>query len=112
MNRNVLYDSAERFFEDRGSGTMKLTAAAATSACAKAAENGLVVARVEGGIWHSPGFEARVDCIWDGADPPLSSEEAHRNNLLAAAFIESEKNRHSAFILTAPPVGGLAPQAI
>jgi hypothetical protein len=36
-----------------------------------AAQHGLVVVRIEEGIWHSPGFEARLDCIWDGADSAI-----------------------------------------
>jgi len=68
--RNVLYDSAQWFFDSAGSGLMKLSADAAIRVCLTAASRGLVVARIEGGIWHHPGFEARGDCIWDGANPP------------------------------------------
>ena len=85
---------------------MRLTAAAAIDVCIEADLHGLVIARVEGGIWHNPGFEARVDCIWDGADPPIALLSARENNRRAADFIRDQSRRHSAFILTAPPVTG------
>ncbi len=104
--RGKLYESAEDFFELEGSVVMKLTPSAAISVCQQAAKRGLIVARIEGGIWHYPGFESRLDCIWDGADPPIDTTSAHENNLLAAEFIESEIEVHDVFILTAPPITG------
>ncbi|WP_321924970.1 colicin immunity protein [Paraburkholderia guartelaensis] len=79
---------------------MKLTTEAANDVCKKAAAHGLLVARIEGGIWHAPGFEARVDCIWDGEDPPTTSNAAIENNRRAAAFICEESGEHDTFILT------------
>jgi len=105
-NRNVLIDSAAAFFANEGSVWMRLSPRAAIDVCLGAADNGKVVARIEGGIWHAPGFEARHDCIWDGADPPIDGAAAHRNNLAAAAFIREEMDRHTVFILTAPPLSG------
>ena len=55
-------------------------------------------------MWHSPGFEARVDCIWDGYDPPVNQAEAEENNRLAAAFIHSKSDVHHAFLLTLTPL--------
>ena len=104
--RDHLYDSPNDFFQLKGSVWMRLTPTAAAQVCAEAAKNGSVVARVEGGIWHDPGFEARGDCIWDGIDPPVDSSKAEANNVQAANFIRSEAKRHSAFILTAPPLTG------
>jgi hypothetical protein len=101
-----IYTSMDDFFKLGGSVSMKLTPEAAVDVCRTAAHRGLVIARVEGGIWHAPGFEARLDCIWDGADPPLSFEKATLNNELAAQFIIAEQAEHNAFILTAPPVSG------
>jgi len=65
------YAEAGDFFSLRGSIVMKLTTEAAVGACEQAAQQGLLISRIEGGIWHTPGFEARIDCIWDGAEPPL-----------------------------------------
>jgi hypothetical protein len=108
MKRDVgqRYTLAEDFFALEGSVAMKLTPAAAIDVCRIAAQRGLVIARIEGGIWHSPGFESRLDCIWDGADPPLTFVEAQRNNEDAAKFIAEEKDLHDVFILTAPPISG------
>jgi hypothetical protein len=106
VDHGRLYDAAEDFFDLKGSVVMKLTPAAAIEVCKEAARRGLVVARIEGGIWHNPGFEARLDCIWDGADPPLDRQEAEANNVLAAEFVRSESGIHGAFILTAPPLEG------
>jgi hypothetical protein len=105
-DRTELYDTPEPLFAGGGNAVAKLTDRAAAAACAAASELGLVVVRVEGGIWRDPGFEARGDCIWDGIDPPASAEEATRNNLRAADFIESEKAGHSVFILTTASVNG------
>lgn len=104
--RNKLYDSAHNFFDAAGSGAMKLSADAAIAVCVEAANRKLVIARVEGGIWHNPGFEARLDCIWDGADPPLDHAAVVQNNIRAADFIRRQRETHDAFILTAPPLSG------
>lgn len=103
---NKLYDRAELFFANQGSGVMKLTPDAAIRVSLAAAKNGLLIARVEGGIWHDPGFEARLDCIWDGASPPIDEVGADQNNTDAADFIREESHRHNAFVLTAPPLSG------
>ncbi|MDY7787563.1 colicin immunity protein [Burkholderia ubonensis] len=100
------YDSPADFFALNGSIVMKLTADAAIAVCEQAAERGRVIARVEGGIWHSPGFEARVDCIWDGIDPPVDVQPSEKNNLAAIQFIRAERARHDVFILTAPRLSG------
>jgi hypothetical protein len=106
IDRAHLYSSHTDFFALGGSVVMRLSPEAAKHVCLNAATNGLVVARIEGGFWLNPGFESRLDCIWDGADPPLSQTAAHSNNLQAAAFIEAKAPEHSVFILTAPPISG------
>ena len=106
FERNRLYDMAEDFFRAQGSGVTKLSPAATLSVCLSASSRGLVVARIEGGIWHNPGFEARVDCIWDGVDPPVDSASAAGNNADAAEFVREESAVHNCFVVTAPPVGG------
>jgi hypothetical protein len=83
---------------------MKLSSDAAIEACLMAAHHGLVIARIEGGIWHAPGFEARLDCIWDSPDGPLDEKAAEENNREAARFVEEERVKHQAFILTALPL--------
>ena len=105
-DRRRLYADEQDFYALEGSVAMKLTPEASVAVCRSAAGHGLVIARIEGGIWHDPGFEARYDCIWDGADPPLSAEAAQVNNDAAKEFIEKQREIHGAFILTAPPITG------
>jgi hypothetical protein len=62
-----------------------------------------IVSRVEAGIWHSPGFEMRLDCIWDRDEAfdgksQLASEDAIN-------FIEEEMIDHSAFIVSLQKLG-------
>lgn len=85
---------------------MRLTAQAAKEVCLRAASRGLVVSRIEGGIWQNPGFMSRLDCIWDGKAPPITAEDAHKSNLRAADYIEAESGVHDVFILTAPSIAG------
>jgi Colicin-E5 Imm protein len=106
FDRNKLYDSPENFFSAQGSGVMKLTPAAAIKVCLSASTRGLLVARIEGGLWHNPGFEARTDCIWDGVDPPVNTATATKNDVDAAEFVREEGSEHNCFVVTAPPVDG------
>jgi|SRR5688572_14471923 len=106
MERNRLYDSAADYFRLNGNAIMKLTPEAAIDVCLEAAQRGLVVVRIEGGIWHSPGFEARLDCIWDGAEPPIDLENAIANNARAAEDIRRERVIHGAFIICDAPLTG------
>jgi hypothetical protein len=101
VDKRLLYDSPDAFFDLNGSVNMRLSPRAAMQVCAEAARKGFLIARVEGGIWHAPGFEFRLDCIWDGHDPPLDQEQASGNNQEAAQFIASQALSHSVFILTA-----------
>lgn len=100
------YTSSDEYFALHGSVAMKISAEAAIAVCVEAAKRGLVVARVEGGVWHNPGFEACIDCIWDGLEPPISLEVAHANNLAAADFVRAEDGRHDVFVLTTPSITG------
>lgn len=109
-DRAALYRSAHEFFEYGGNAVMKLTRPAAKDVCREAAGRGLVVERVEGGIWHSPGFEARVDCIWDGIDLPVDKPTATQNNLEAEQFILGDCPDCDTFILTLAPMAGWPPQ--
>ncbi|WP_081059619.1 colicin immunity protein [Burkholderia stagnalis] len=95
------YDSSDDFFSLGGSVVMRLSKDAAISVCDRAKEYGLIVSRIEGGIWHSPGFEARIDCIWDAKiDPPVNDDLTEKSNLEAAEFIREESQVHDVFIVT------------
>lgn len=105
-SKEILFEHAADFFSREGSVWMRLAPAAAIEVCMTAAAHGKVVARIEGGMWHGPGFEARHDCIWDGVDPPVSLSDAHLNNLSAVDFVRDEMEYHTVFIMTAPPMSG------
>jgi hypothetical protein len=100
------YADPEDFFELYGSIVMILTTEAAIDVCQRAAWRGLLVSRIEGGIWHNPGFEARIDCIWDGGEPPLDTQAAHKNNLAAIEFIRSKLPEHDSFVISSLPITG------
>jgi hypothetical protein len=106
LDRRKLYDSASAFFDLGGHAVMKLTPAGAIEVCREAGGRGLVVVRVEGGYWQDPGCEAKIGCIWDGADPPMDQDAAPQNNLNAANFIRVESGLHDACVLTAAPITG------
>lgn len=94
------YESDKDFFDLDGSIVMFLTTAAALAVCASAARRGFMIYRIEGGIWHFPGFEPRTDCIWDGGEPPISMQEAEEDNHAAARFIVSKSDIHDVWIIT------------
>lgn len=98
MDRQRLYDDAADFFSLGGSVIMKLTPDSAIQVCLEATERKLLVRRIEGGKWHNPGFEARLDCIWDRE----SSESVARDqsNQEAASFIAKKRDEHQAFVIT------------
>ena len=105
VDRTRLYESERDFFLEKGSAIMKLTPEAAMQVCDHAAMNGMLVLRVEGGIYHDIGFEARIDCIWDSKiSIPIEESDAHESNTLAKEFIESEMSGHNSFIITTAEV--------
>lgn len=106
MTHRQLVANASEYFANLGIQEVFLNADAAIDVCSHAAEEGLVVARVEGGIWRDDKFMPRTACIWDGIDPPIQSSEARCNNRAAAEFIAAERQEHNAFIVTAAPVSG------
>lgn len=57
-------------------------------------------------IWRTPGFEARLDCTWDGVDSQVDLRIAEQNNNAAAAFICLESGVNDVFVLTAPSIMG------
>ena len=107
-DRQKLYDDAKAFFEFDGNAAMKLSRRAAIDVCRGAAGKGIIVIRVEGGISSNNKFEARLDAIWDGRDPPINRHEAEKNNVRAAAFINSADSAYNAFVVTSAPIGGYA----
>lgn len=98
-----LYTSAEDFFRLGGSSVMRLSRSAAIDVCLTAASRGLVVGIVEGGIFHDPGFEARLDSVWSGYPVPITAEEAPANNRAAAEAIESDQ--YETYIVQVLPIG-------
>lgn len=109
FDRQKVYETAAAFFDldERDVDyrvVMKLGRPAAIDVCAAAVDHGLLVAKIEGGIARANTFEARLDAIWDGADPPLGAEQAQTNNLRAADFIRSCADDYNAFIITAAPL--------
>ena len=106
IDRMKVYQTAKNFFDIGGGAVMKLTRAAAIDVCCGAAERGLLVAKIEGGIDRGGIFEARLDAIWDGADPPIDYDRARANNLSAAQFIGAQSDEYNAFIVTDAPLTG------
>jgi hypothetical protein len=100
IDRVKVYETASEFFDLEGSVVMKLTRSAAIDVCRSAVDRGLLVAKIEGGIDRGGTFEARLDAIWDGADPPIDHDSAQANNLRAADFIRAQRDEYNAFIIT------------
>lgn len=100
FDRQKLYDRMQDFFDLDGNGAMKLTREAAVELCSAAGKGGLAVVKVEGGIWRGGQFEARLDAIWDGLDPPANEKKTHQNNMKAASFIGSVSDINNAFVVT------------
>jgi hypothetical protein len=108
MTYNIakLYDTSDAFFEQRRVVCMFLTTEATKDVCRKALRHGLLVTRIEGGILHNAEFEARVDCIWEGMNPPATVEQAEQNNARALADVIRESASHNAFVVTTAPLTG------
>jgi hypothetical protein len=106
LGRARLYTVATKYFDLNGTAVMKLSRQAASDVCLDAADRGLLVVKIEGGILQGNRFEARLDAIWDGADPPTDYEAAQKNNACAADFVSSRNEAYNAFIVTSAPIGG------
>jgi hypothetical protein len=106
VDRVKVYETASEFFDLDGGVVMKLARTAAIDVCRSAADHGLLIAKVEGGIDRGGTFEARLDAIWDGADPPIDHANAQANNLRAADFIRAQSDEYNVFILTDAPLTG------
>ncbi|HYU12386.1 MAG TPA: colicin immunity protein [Stellaceae bacterium] len=103
--KQKLYGRSNDFFDLNSNAFMKLSRRAARDVCLVAASRDLIVVKIEGGIWRDGRFEARLDAIWDGEDPPKTQNEADKNNVRAAAFIKSTDSAYNAFIVTSAPTG-------
>lgn len=108
IDRLRRYEDGSDFFELDGSVVMRLTRSAAIEVCARAASHMRIVARIEGGVWLDPYFEARGDCIWDGESPPVPKKVAEQNNIAARSFILEAAEDIDVFIITAPRLSGWA----
>ena len=100
IDRQKLYHERGDFFSFDGNAVMKLSREAALAVCLDATTRGVLVVKIEGGIWSNGIFEARLDAVWDGADPPVEENAAHQNNLAAANFIRSQPPGYNAFVIT------------
>lgn len=67
----------------------------------------MYILKIEGGIWHNPGFEARIDCIWDSLND-LSKISIQKNNQIVMNFMIEEKDIHNAFIITMQSKGNVS----
>ena len=86
--RTVRFDEAEALFADAGSAWMKLTRQAAAEAISRCSAKGIAVSIVEAGIWHEPGFEARLDGVWHSEFDAMSDVKCiDENNSRALQFI-------------------------
>jgi hypothetical protein len=106
IERGRRYENDNDFFDLDGSVVMRLTRVAAIQVCSNAASRNILVARIEGGNWKDPYYVSRLDCIWDGADPPISVEDAEVNNAAARQFLELVAEEFDVFIITAPSILG------
>lgn len=100
VERNKLYFDTSKYFELDGSGIMKLTPDAAVGVCEECTTRGVTVSVIEGGLWHNPGFEARLDCIWQGLYKEPDRQRVVVNNLKAIEFINDNKVVHDVFVVT------------
>lgn len=79
------------FFAKQGRYWMKLTREAGASVVEKCSDKALAVSTIEGGIWHDPGFEARLDAIWHSElDSYPEDQKIAPNNAEALQFLRSD----------------------
>jgi hypothetical protein len=103
-DKSKIYSSADDFYALEGNYIMILKPYAALEVCQSALSRGLLISRIEGGVWDGRRFQPMGDCIWDGVDPPVQGGVALINNAKACGFIEEASKEHNAFVLTTAPV--------
>lgn len=94
--RQVRFEESAAFFSENGSGWMKLSKEAARDAVGQLLADGKAISGIEAGIWHHPGFEARIDGI-------LSEREGCSNGITeseANAYFDEIDPDYDTFILT------------
>lgn len=97
----ILYDRPLDFFELGGSGTIQMSRECARQVCLLAQAHRQVVLCIEGGIWHNPGFEARLDAIWDRDKfATYSKDDVQKTNEQAAESVGFDNKLCDAFIVT------------
>jgi hypothetical protein len=81
---------------------MALTPLAATDVCESAAARGLLVRRIQSGMWRDHEFAAQNDRAWSGMRAPTDIANAKTNNAEARRFIEGQNSSAGplVFILT------------
>lgn len=83
-----------------------MTVEGARGVCQSAADRELIVVRIEAGYLEGQSFEARLDGIWDGQDPPVDVESVTENNQDALAYIEKMSTEYNGFVITVAPIIG------
>lgn len=86
-DKGILYTSMHDFFRLKGNINMRLTKEVAIELCKHAMDYDILIWGIEGGLWHNPGFQPCGDAICDGVNPPVSREEAIKNNLWTVKFL-------------------------
>ena len=80
---------------------MKLAKPAACEVIATCSKRGIGISIVEGGIWHEPGFEARLDAIWHSEfDRAEAVADVTANNLLARRFVDELPGKYDTAIIS------------
>ncbi|MEQ1900829.1 MAG: colicin immunity protein [Devosia sp.] len=92
----------EARFAVSGNQTVFLTSDAALRVCREAAAQGLLVYRIEGGIWwEGRGCEMRLDAIWDSqVDPPVAAAVANTSNLRLASLVANDPKSCDTFVVS------------
>lgn len=98
--RTMRFDDPEAFFREEGGGWMKLSKKAAMVVIDRILKSGGTIWGIEGGIWHNPGFEARIDAITK-YNYKLSLEHEESDNILRDYFANCPEN-YDTFIITIP----------
>ena len=101
QDRTTLFENAEAFFAKSGSPWMKLPRAIASEVIEGCSKRQVAVSIVEGGIWHSPGFEHRLDAIWHSEfDVKPGDSLVEKNNNEALSFIKQLPSNHDVAIIS------------
>ena len=93
--------SAPDYFESGAKIWMRMSRCAAVEVAKIAFKKGYLIEIIEGGLWHSPGFQPRTSCIWHCAiTPPYTGRNVSASNRDAKNFILTADLEIDTFILT------------